>query len=261
MNNRALLFAIVAFWSALATAESPEEKGHAIAQESDRRNQGYADTVARLTMVLIDADGKTNTREMEVKTLEVAVAGEGDKSLVTFSQPRDVEGTALLTHTHVEKADDQWLYLPALKRVKRISSSNKTGAFMGSEFAYEDLVPQEVEKYRYRFLREEPCGELKCFVVESYPTYEDSGYQRLVTWIDTDEYRPWKVEFYDSSNQLMKTLSARNYKQYLGKYWRPDELLMVNHQNGKSTRLDFKTYQFRAGLHDQDFVQANLQRE
>ena len=261
--KKIILLPVLLFFIHLSVVQAAgeEEKGLAIAQEADRRNQGYGDTFAHQTMTLIDEDGGENLREMDIKMLEVTTPSEGDKSLVTFSKPRDVQGTTLLTYSHVTVPDEQWLFLPALKRTKRISSSNKTGAFMGSEFAYEDMIPKDIDKYSYRFIREENCGQLVCFVVESYPKYEDSGYQRLLVWIDKAEYRMQKVEFYDRTNQLLKTLTLSSYQQYLGKYWRPDVLFMANHQNHKSTRMGFKGYQFRNGFHEQDFAQANLQRE
>ncbi|NIT13503.1 MAG: outer membrane lipoprotein-sorting protein, partial [Candidatus Dadabacteria bacterium] len=98
----------------------------------------------------------------------------GDKSITVFDEPRDIEGTALLSHTKILDPDDQWLYLPAVKRVKRISSKNKSGPFVGSEFAYEDLLSQEVDKYNYKWLKDEKCGDLECHVVERYPLYENS---------------------------------------------------------------------------------------
>jgi outer membrane lipoprotein-sorting protein len=254
-----LLMVIVGVLAGTAWAETPEEKGLAIANEVDRRNQDYGDNWVKMTMTLIDEAGKTSNRELEVKTLEVKSSEDGDKSLLVFNQPPDVAGTALLTYTHIQEEDDQWLYLPALKRTKRISSSNKTGSFMGSEFAYEDLVPQEVRKYRYKFLREEACGSLQCFVVEVYPAYEDSGYSRLVNWIDKAEYRSQKIEFYDTSNKMLKTLTASDYRPYLNRYWRPHNLTMVNHQNGKSTRLGFGEYRFKTGMKGENFSQSSLQ--
>jgi hypothetical protein len=242
-----------------AQAQTPEEKGQAIANEVDQRNLQFGDTVAPLTMNIIDESGGILVREMEVKILENPTPTDGDKSLVTFSQPRDVNGTALLTYVHITGDDDQWLYLPALKRVKRISSSNKTGPFMGSEFSYEDMMPQEMGKYHYRYLRDDSCGTLKCFVVESYPNYENSGYKRLVLWLDQTEYRIFKIDFYSPSDELVKTLTADNFKVYLGKYWRPHDLMMVNHQNNKKTRLVFQDYRFRTGLKVEDFAEASLQ--
>ena len=114
-----------------------------------------------------------------------------------FDKPRDVKGTAFLSFSHAVGADDQWLYLPALKRVKRIASRNKSGPFMGSEFAYEDLSSFEVEKYTYKFLRDETCEGGTCYVVEQYPVDKNSGYTRRVVWLDHNEYRVWKIDFYD----------------------------------------------------------------
>ena len=122
----------------------------------------FGNFTARQVMVLRNKQGQESRRQLHIKVLEVA--DDGDKSLTVFDEPRDVKGTALLTHAHKQEADDQWLYLPALKRVKRISSSNKSGSFMGSEFAYEDMSAQEVEKFTYRYLRDEPCGDLTSMV-------------------------------------------------------------------------------------------------
>ena len=189
------------------------------------------------------------------------VSEDGDKSLITFNSPRDVKGTATLTYTHKSGSDDQWLFLPAVKRVKRISSDNKSGPFMGSEFAYEDLSSQEVEKYTYKYLREETIAEGKAAVVERDPVDPKSGYARQVVWYNLDKgYRIEKVEFYDRKNALLKTLNYRNYQLYLGKHWRAGEMHMANHQTNKETTLLFEGYQFAAGLSDEDFTQNSLKR-
>ena len=212
-------------------------------------------------MILKNASGQTSTRELRLNTLEVPDEGDGDKILSVIESPPDVRGTALLTYTHVNEPDDQWLYLPALKRVKRISSANKSGPFLGSEFAYEDLASQEVAKYTHRYLRDEPCGDgLQCFVIERVPVYKDSGYTRQLTWIDHDEYRFWKVVFYDRKNDLLKTLTFSDYQQYLDQYWRALILDMHNHQTGKSTRLSYTDLQFRVGLTEADFTRNALRR-
>jgi outer membrane lipoprotein-sorting protein len=241
-------------------AETPEEKGRAIAEELDRRDLGFGDSAAELKMLLANRQGETSTRELRIQTLEVPEREEGDKSLIIFDHPRDIEGTAFLSFTKILEPDDQWLYLPALKRVKRISSANKSGPFVGSEFAYEDMLSQEVDKYDYRWLRDEACGELVCFVVERYPLYENSGYTRQVTWIDQQEYRVQRVDFYDRKDALLKTLTFSGYQQYLGQYWRADDWYMENHQTGKATRLTFENWEFRAGLDDNDLDPNRLKR-
>jgi len=212
-------------------------------------------------MVLKNKSGQTSTRKLDMATLEIPERGRGDKTMIVFNHPRDVKGTAMLTHTKILDPDDQWLFLPALKRVKRISSANKSGPFVGSEFAFEDLASQEVDKYAYTFLRDEVCGDLECFVVERKPLYEYSGYTRQIVWIDKQEYRQITVEFYDRKNELLKTLNFNKYQQYLDQYWRSHELVMVNHQTGKSTVLAFDDYRFKTGLKDRDFSKAVLRRQ
>ena len=245
-----------------AGAQSAEEaRGLEISLEADRRDQGFGDSVAAIEMTLKNASGQTSSRQLNLKTLEVAEDGDGDKILSVIESPRDVRGTALLTFTHINKPDDQWLYLPALKRVKRISSANKSGPFLGSEFAYEDLASQEVAKYTHTYVRDEPCGDgLQCFVIERVPIYKHSGYVRQLTWIDQDEYRFIKVDFYDRKNDLLKTLSFSEYQQYLDRFWRALILDMHNHQTGKSTRLSYTDLRFRVGLTDADFTRNALQR-
>ena len=174
-------------------AESPEEKGLAIAQEDDNRDNGFKNFTANMVMTLKNRQGEESTRNIRNKTLEVK--DDGDKSLSIFDRPRDVKGTTLLNYTHKVGTDDQWLYLPGLKRVKRISSANKSGSFMGSEFAYEDVTSQEVEKYSYKWIRDEDHKGEKCFVFERYPAYKNSGYTRQVVWLDQKEYKVLRIEF------------------------------------------------------------------
>ena len=256
-----MLLAIVLLALTLAPdayAESPEEKGLAIAREMDRHDQGWKDQSADVVMILRNRQGKESRRELRISTLEVD--GDGDKSLTVFDSPRDVKGTAFLSFTHATEPDDQWLYLPALKRVKRISSKNKSGSFLGSEFAYEDLSSQEVEKYRYRWLRDEVLDGRQTMVVEYHPQYEDSGYTRQVVWIDSEIRQAVKREYYDRKDALLKTLTIEGYRQYEERYWRADAMRMVNHQTGKSTEIQWSEYRLGTGLDERDFDRNALKR-
>ncbi|MCP4429443.1 MAG: outer membrane lipoprotein-sorting protein [Gammaproteobacteria bacterium] len=244
---------------ALALANvSPEQKGLEIAAEGDRRDTGFGDTTSSLVMELKNRNGDISVRQLRTLTLEVI--NDGDKIMSVFDKPTDVKGTSMLTFSHKQGNDDQWLYLPALKRVKRINSSNKSGPFMGSEFAYEDISSQEVEKYSYRWLRDEQLNGQDCFVIERYPLDKKSGYNRQMVWIDKAEYRMQKVDFYDRKDSLLKTLLVSGYQQYLGKFWRAEEMEMTNHQNGKSSRLVSSNYQFQTGLNERDFNKNSLKR-
>ena len=240
-------------------AQSPEEKGLAIAREADRRDEGFKDFTADMRMILKNRHGQQSVRSLRIRTLEVP--GDGDKSLTIFDNPRDVKGTAFLSYTHKVGDDDQWLYLPALKRVKRISSRNKSGSFVGSEFSYEDIASQEVEKYTYKYLRDEKLNGLDCFVFERYPVdRKNSGYTRQVIWMDKAEYRIQKVDYYDRKNSLLKTLTASDYRQYQNRFWRAQKMEMINHQNGKSTILEWTNFHFGTGLTPRDFSKNSLKR-
>jgi len=239
-------------------AETPEQKGLEIAKETKQRDMGWGDSQADMIMILRNKQGQESRRELRIKSLEME--SDGDKSLTIFDRPRDVKGTAFLSFSHPVGADDQWLYLPALKRVKRIASRNKSGPFMGSEFAYEDLSSFEVDKYTYKYIKDEQVNGLDCFLVEQYPVDKHSGYTRRLVWIDKQEYRVEQGSFYDRKNALLKTLNHSSYKQYLGKHWRADKMDMLNHQSGKSTELQWTNYRFSTGLSERDFNKNSLKR-
>ena len=239
-------------------SQNPDAKGLEIAAEAERRDSGFGDFTAELLMVLKNRHGEESTRYMRNKVLEME--DDSDKSLLIFDRPNDIKGTALLTYSHKKGPDDQWLYLPALKRVKRIASNNKSGPFMGSEFAFEDLSSEEVEKYTYKFIKNETIDGVDYYIVERYPVDPKSGYTRQTLWYNKEEYRIHKIDYYDRKNDLLKTLTYHNYNQYLGKFWRAGEMFMVNHQTGKSTRALWKNYKFKAGLTERDFDINSLKR-
>ena len=250
-------------WAEAAGLPGPNDaaaRGLAIAKINDERDKGWGDARADMKMVLTNASSETSQRELDFMMLENPDPSDGNWSLMTFDRPRDIEGTALLTYSHIKGSDDQWLYLPTIKRVKRISSSNRAGPFVGSEFAFEDFSTQQLGKFSYKWLRDEPCGELTCHVVERTPLYEDSGYTRELVWIDTTDYQFRKIDYYDRKSALLKTLTLKSYKLYEDKYWRPLELDMVNHENGKTTALIWTEYKFHTGLTKDDFTTASLER-
>jgi len=261
MNTLLLLGAVTTLIFAASTnvyAESDEEKGLGIAKKVDSHDQGWKDSTASLQMTLRNKHGEESQRAIRIKVLEID--GDGDKSLTIFDNPRDVKGTAFLSYSHVVDADEQWIFLPALKRVKRISSSNKSGPFMGSQFSYEDLASFEVKKYNYKYLRDETIMSIDAHVVENYPLYKNSGYTRQIVWIDKNRYVPLKVEYYDRKNDLLKTLKFEDYQQYQNKYWRAHKQFMQNHQNGKTTSLTFSDFTFSNGFSDRDFDRSSLKR-
>ena len=234
------------------------ESGLGIATEARERQKNFGDFTAKLTMTLRNKQGRETIRQIRLKILEMA--GDGDRTLFVFDRPRDVKGTAFLIHAHKQEPDQQWLWLPALKRVKGITSSKQSGSFMGSEFSYEDLGALEVEKYTHRYLRNEPCGEQECFVLERIPKSADSGYSRQLVWYDREELRTMQVHFYDRRDKHFKTMVIDGYEKYLGHLWRGNEVLMTNHLTGKSTSLLWSDYEFGTGLEARDFSRTALKR-
>lgn len=263
VRRLALTVLFIALPACAHAAGMAAEKGHAIAEKIEAANKGFGDSMVSVRMVLKNAQGDQSTRDMRLMTLEDPDPDSGDETLVIVDTPADVSGTALLTHGAILGDDDQWIYLPALKRVKRISSSNRSGPFMGSEFAYEDMASQDIAKFDWRWLKDEACPgfpALSCAVVERTPQYDNSGYSKEIIWVDTDQYRTLKTEFYDRNGTLLKILRLNRYGQYLGKYWRPHEMIMVNQQTGKETDIVTSQYQFNTGMNKGFFDQNNLDR-
>ena len=262
MPERILIIFLLALYSSLSFAfelvGTSQEQGLAIAKESERRNTGWQDSQATMKMILRNQAGDSSERDIVIQSLEVE--NDGDKSLTIFRSPKDVKGTAFLSFSHATVPDEQWLYLPALKRVKRIASKNKSGPFMGSEFAFEDLSSFEVDKYSYRYLGTDSINGLETYKSELVPAYEFSGYSKMISWVDTAEFRIQKIEYYDRKGDLLKTQTFHDYTQHLDQFWRAHRMLMANHQVGKSTELLWSDFAFQQGLKDSDFNQNSLKR-
>lgn len=244
--------------SANVLAELTEaEKGHKIAVEVDQQDSGFVDLLTEMTMTLKDKGGIESKRQLRIKTIE---QNEGDKTITVFDSPIDQKGVALLTHSHQSADDDQWLYLPAIRRVKRIIAQNRSGPFVGSEFAYEDINTPHVDRFTYRYVGEKQCENeaVMCIEYERYPVDPFSGYSKNVIWVYKNEMSYAKIDYYDRKNSLLKTLKFYDYKRYLNKLWRPDYIEMRNHQTGASTRLDFHKRTFGSGLNDADFTPNKL---
>ena len=272
IKNTLLLIALInlafsTFFSPLVSAqESSTEneqaiKAYNIMAEADNRDIGWKDSTANMTMIIRRADGREVSREVATKTLEGEVGK--DKSLLLFSQPLDVKGTVFLTHSFPLDADKQWIYLPSQNRVKRISSKRKTGRFMGSEFTFEDMAAFSLEKNNYRYMGETQCGEplQACHIIETRSKDPYTGYEKTIGYIDKIELRSWKIEFYSRrTGKLTKQLNISGYQRYLDKFWRPDQLSMLNTNTKAETVLRWHDQKFDTDLADSEFRKAALER-
>ena len=237
-----------------AQAGDPAQEGLAIALKNDQANQGFGTDQSIMEMVLINAHGDKTTRRMLSETLEGK--DEGDKSVATFQWPADVKGTKMLTHTKKVGDDQQWLFLPAIKRVKRISSKNKSGSFMGSEFSYEDLGSQEVEKFTYSLIGDATHDGRSVWHMTRIPKDKRSGYSKQVVWVDKEYHSPLKMEYYDRKGDLLKTATFRNYSQF-GTLWRVGEIHMHNAQTQKQSIITWKKRKVGVEL-DTDIFDSSL---
>jgi len=231
------------------------DDGEDIVRKLAAQSAGYQDMVAEIEMVLTSNKGKESRRELQLSMLERPAEEEGDLSLLIFGAPADVSGTTLLSHPGAGKSDtdQQWLYLPALKRSQRIAGGGKAGSFAGSEFAYEDITGAEVGKHTWTLLDTEPCGQSTCHKLKTEPTYSGSGYDHRLVWVDADTLLPQTIEFYDKKGRHAKTLTYSGYQEYDGGHWRATTWAMVNHQSGRGTTLQFKDMTFGSGLGEADF--------
>jgi outer membrane lipoprotein-sorting protein len=241
----------------LATG-TPEEKGTAIARELGARNAGYQDLGGQVEMVLRDADGAEAKRGFSLKVLERSSAEEGDRSLIVFDNPADVKGTAVLSHSKADGEDEQWLFLPSAHRTKRISSSNRTGSFAGSEFSFEDLTGNDGRKYAWKYLGTVACGDKQCLEVETVPKDAASAYSRRVLQIEASELRIASIAFYDRKGVKLKTLTYDEYRKLNERFWRAHRWTMQNHQSGKSTTLQFASMRLQNGFTANDFSTGKL---
>ncbi len=232
------------------STESNEARGLEIAQYMDLFDTGWKDQYSTSRMTLYDARGDSVQRSVVQMTLE---RPEGDKSIVKFRSPAEIKGVAALTHEHPDATDDNWLYLPASKRVRRISGANKTASFQGTEFTYEDLSSLIIAKYDWRFLVEDELksdgAEQPVYKLEARPNYRNTGYSRLVVYVNRDLWRIERIDFYDKAGRLLKVLENSDWTQLHGRFWRAQRLEMKNVQTKKRTVIEVKNLLVNLGLY------------
>jgi len=258
--SRGILFYLIVpgLFLTFSAGIAAADRGKEIMITQKNMDKGFHDEISILHMTLINAHGDRNTRLMKNKRFEIK--DDGDKSLNRFLKPGDIKGTALLTYEHKVGADDQWLYLPALKRVKRISSRNKSGSFMGSVFSYEDLASFEVEKFTYKFIRETSLKGVPCFVIERYPVDKNSGYTRQIVYLRKDNYQFKQIDYYDRKSDILKIAYYDDFKLHNGKYWRPTRIHMKNVQTRKETIVEFTDTKVGVGLKESSFSKRALKK-
>ncbi|CBL44584.1 conserved hypothetical protein [gamma proteobacterium HdN1] len=231
--------------------------GREIIDKAHENTSGFQDMSHQVRMILVDEKGNKSEREM---LLKARVNDKGDSSsLSIFTSPQREKGIALLTNHKVGEGDEQWIYLPSTRRMKRVTSASRSSSFRGSEFTFEDLSSQNPEDYRFERAADEACGELQCYVVDRYPSANlESSYSKTRLWIDTTHYRPFKAEYFDKDGKPLKTMQAFDYRQYDHRFWNPARVVMKNLQTGKATELVSMDLKINAGLKESEFTELAI---
>lgn len=241
-------------------SETAEEKGLIIAKAVRQRDAGYGSAELRNKGVTKNVRGEERILLSRGFIYEKG-RDSAQKQLFIFDSPADVLGLGALLHVFPYAPQSQWTFIPELQRVKRVSGETYASSFMGTAFYNEDLTLSFplVERYSYQYIHDEEYDGLPCYVIDVFPLYEHTIYKRFRWWIDQKDFQFRKMEFYDLKNAHIKTLYLKDYKQYLGYWWRFHAVEMVDHQMGKSTTVTY-SWKLRVGLDEDDFSVNALKR-
>ena len=213
------------------------------------------DMTAELMMVLTNARGATRERSIKQFSRNTEVV---DKKMMFFLAPADVRDTSFMNWSYKDgRADDQWIYLPAIKRVRRISSEGKSDSFMGSDFTYDDLGERHPTEDQHKILREETLNEEHCYVIESVPVGSNDAFSKTVSWIVKDKWIGLKREYYNDSNEVYKVLKIDDFKNIDG-FWVITDMKMSNLDRNHNTRIRIDNVEFNIGLRDNQFSERQM---
>lgn len=260
-----LCLAVVALSVAHAFANDAQlPDGLEIVQNVNQREEG--DSVSRsIQFTLTDKRGKQ--REQQTKAYRLN-GDEMKRSVIFYTDPANVAGTALLTYDYHEsgREDDQWLYLPAMRKVRRVSAANRGDYFLGTDFTYYDMKHEsdvEIESFHWTTLRREEVNGHRCWAVEAKPkdpaVAKELGYSRIQFWFDEENWLKRKAEFWDLSANPLKTIFFKDIRQVEG-IWTAHELVAQNHKTGHTTVLRMSDIDYDADLDEQIFTQNGLRR-
>lgn len=216
-----------------------------------------SDDFSVTTMVLINERGDRKIRKIELYSQE---GKDGRNTFMEFIEPSDVNGTCFLTLGNRDGDDEQRIFLPALGRVRRISSSENDGKFMGSDIYYYDLEDNDFEDFTYQYLREDIYYSMECYVVESYPKDDDAPYSKVTLWISKDNYYVYKRECFDRETRpnLIKTIAIVETKIIDGIIIFT-KMAVDNHEDNHKTLLLREDVQINVHIPDDIFTVQNLE--
>lgn len=212
-----------------------------------------------MTMELVNKRGSKRVRSMNSYSKDY---GEDKKSIMFFQEPADVKGTGFLTwdYQDEDKNDDRWLYLPAMKKTRRINgSSAKKEYFMGSDFTYDDMGNRNVDEDKHELKRTEIINDIECWVIESTPKDKSELYSKRVLWVRQDNYMVTRIEYYDKQGEMMKELEVNEMKKING-YWVNTMMTMNHRQRDHKTIIYIKSIEFDIPADDNLFTVNALEK-
>jgi hypothetical protein len=220
---------------------------------------------AQVKMTTVDDKGGSREREISMAT-KLYDGGKTEKRVYRFLSPADVQGTSILVFDYEAKPDDVWIYLPALRKTRRVVSSQKAQSFMGSEFSYGDLNIPALDDFDYKLVKEEAVKGEACWVIDLTPKSKDiadsDGYSKKTYWVSKDKYAVVRGLYYDKDGKLLKELVADNLKllDAKNKRYRAMHMEMINKQNGRKSVFESQKIAFAPNTKDEYFTTAYLER-
>jgi outer membrane lipoprotein-sorting protein len=253
---------LVTFLVSISGAAVAEElTGREIMEKNEKLNKGE-DEFNETSMRLVNKRGQERNRKIEYYSK--TDKDDNDKILIRFVEPADVKGVGLLTIEHSDRDDDQWLYLPALKKVRRISSSDQGDSFMGTDYTYEDIRSEKLDEHNYKLIGSEVVDGQDCYVVEALPATEkqknESGYSKRILWVKKDIFLIVQVKYFDKKGEHFKTEIHKDFVEAAPKLYRPNFMKMENLKTGHSTTITFDERKMNSGLSDNLFTERMLKR-
>lgn len=188
-----------------------------------------------------------------------------NRRLITFEAPADVKGTKTLLVEHSNADDDMWIYLPAMKKVRRLVASNKRDSFVGTDFSYGDVIGHKVSDWVHKLVKEDKVDGKECYVIESTPKSHEvqdiSGYSKRVSWIDQESWVAVRTEIYDPNGELLKKITCEDIREVdpANHKWQAMKQTSANVQTGHSTTLEFRNFKANVGIDDNVFTTRSLE--
>ena len=265
MNINKTLIACVMALTILGALESQDSLSAKQIMDKSFQATKLAGSEMLSTMTIIDNRGRERVRKIATVS-KLYDNGETEKRLIRFLSPADVKGTGLLTFDYENKDDDMWLFMPALRKTRRLVSTEKAKNFMGSEFTYADMTPPILDNFTYEILGEEEVTGTTCWKIEMKPVDDDvadeNGFSKRISFIAKQDFVIRKAIYYDLDGEFHKELAVENVKEIDTKNhkYRPMRMVMTNQQNGRKSVLDVDEIQFNPDVKDEFFTTRYLER-